>query len=267
MNNHAEENIIMAEDIGNYNSQVNASNTFVQNLDTVEVSEDGFDITGRDAKSVIKMLKSIVNDKEKYTKDSTFTLEIKDTSAATNKAKTTSFQLKANPTSDQPGNGMVTNITTGMSLKYNQLSKNLNEEYENDTCLFAQDIKRVFANNSEIFNVPEVTRDAYMLLLFEIGRRLVTDDSGTERKKLDELPIASAITSLVKLMETNQCTFEEVFTVGKKFHCFTGEPEVRRNAILRINYHHALNEIEQMFSPEQPETETGLEADVKELNV
>ena len=107
-----------------------------------------------------------------------------------------------------------------------------------------------------------------MLLLFEIGRRLVTGDYSSDRKKrFDELPIASAITSLVKLMETNQCTFEEVFTVGKKFHCFTGEPEVRKNAILRINYHHALNEIEQMFSPEQPETETGLEIDVKELNV
>ena len=183
MNNHAEENIIMAEDIGNYNSQVIASNTFVQNLDTAEVSEDGFDITGWNAKRVIGLLKSIVNDRENYTKHAIFILKINDTSAPTNEAKTTSFQLKAFPTKHQPGNGLVINITIDASPTHNELFEKLNEEYENDTCWFAQDIKRVFANNSEIFKVPEVTRDAYMILLFEIGRRLVTDDSGTERKK------------------------------------------------------------------------------------
>ena len=227
-----DDNDIMAENIENYDSQVNASNTFVQKLATVPVLEKEFDITGWNARKVIGLLKSIVNDREKYTKYATFILKINDTKAPTNEAKTTSFQLKAFPTKHQPGNGLVTNITTNASPTHNELFENLNEEYENDTCWFAQDIKRVFANNSKIFKVPEVTRDAYMLLLFEIGRRLVTDDSGYEKKRYDELPIASAITSLVKLMETSQCTFEDVFSVNGKLHCFTGEPEVRKNAIL-----------------------------------
>ena len=58
-----------------------------------------------------------------------------------------------------------------------------------------------------------------------------------------------------------------MFSVDGKFHCFTGEPEDRKNAILSINNHPTVNEIEQMFSPEQPEPEAGLEAGVEGVNV
>ena len=140
-----DDNNIMAENIGNYNSQVNASNTFVQNLVTVEVLEKEFDITGWDSKRVIGLLKSIVNNRKTYTaKDATFTLKINGTETDL------CFQLKANPTPHQPGNGKVT-ITTSTPMTYNQLSKNLNKQYGNETGFFAQDIKCAFAHNSEIF--------------------------------------------------------------------------------------------------------------------
>ena len=70
--NHAEENIIMAEDIGKDDSQVNACNTFVENLEEVPINKE-IDITGWDANRVIGLLKSIVNHKV-YIEGSTFTL-------------------------------------------------------------------------------------------------------------------------------------------------------------------------------------------------
>lgn len=249
----------MAENIGKDYSQVNACNTFVENLVEVPINGEEIDITGWDANSVIGLLKAIVNDKEKYTERSTF---------KTKKTNTICFQLLANPTKHQPGNGMITNMNTKQSRTHEQLSTNLTKQYENDTCLFAEHIKAVFAKNSKIFKVPEVTRDAYMILLFEIGRRLVEDESGTEKKKrLDELPIASAIARLVKFMEERKCTFKDVFKTNGKFHCFTGEPCEREKGIWNINYHHALTEIKQIFSPGQTETQTGLEASVQVLSL
>lgn len=257
----------MAEDIGKDDSPVYACNTFVQKLEVAKI-KDKINITGWDATRVIALLKSIVNDEEKYIEGSTFTLKIKSTSAQTEESETICFQLSANPTNDHPGNGMVTNKNTGKSRRHKELSEDLTKQYRDDTCLFAKDIKSVFANNLEIFKVPEVTRDAYMILLFEIGRRLVEDESGTEKKtRLDELPIASAIARLVKFMEEGKCTFKDVFETHGKFHCFTGEPYKREKGIWNINYHHALTEIKQIFGPGQTETPTGLEASVQVLSL
>ena len=256
----------MAEDIGKDDSQVNACNTFVQKVEVVAINKE---ITGWDDKRVIGLLKDIVNDKD-YIKDSTFTLNIKRTNEQTEKTEIIRFQLRANPTQDQPGNGIVTNMNTEKSPTHKELSEKLTEQYENNTCSFAEDIERVFANNLEIFKVPKVTRDAYMILLFEIGRRLVKNESGTESPRktgFDKLPIASAITRLVNLMAERECTFEEVFLRHGEFNCFIGEPCEREKAICNINYHHALNDIKHMFSQEQTETQTGLEASVQGLRI
>ena len=158
-------------------------------------------------------------------------------------------------------------MKTNESPTHTELFEKLSKQYPNDTRAFAKHIKGVFANNLDIFEVPEVTKDAYMILLFEIGRRLVKKSGTPKKMSLDELPITSAITRLVQLMEAKKCTFEDVFSQDGKFHCFTGEPDDRKKAISSINDDHSLNEIEQMFGPRQTETETGVEAGLQELNI
>ena len=239
--------------------QVKACKTFVQSL------KYDFDITRWNAKSVIGLLKSIVNDRENYIENSTFTFKITQTSGSG-----ISFKLVALPSQDQPGNGKITtDISANIngSLSHKKLCEKLKGHYKDDTRSFAKHIKNVFANNSKIFEVPEVTRSAYMILLFEIGRRLVIDDekSSDGKKAFDKLPIASAITKLVKLMEANRCTFEDVFLkdhAGLKLHCFSRDSDVRKKAISTIDYYHALNEIEEMFCPE-----TGLEDPLQGLTI
>ena len=227
----------------NDDPQVKACKTFVQSL---KDDFNNFDITGWDAERVIGLLKSIVNDRENYAEDSSFTFKIRQTSETE-----ISFQLVANPTPDQPGNGVITtDISANIngSLSHKKLCEKLKGHYKDDTRSFAKHIKDVFANNSKIFEVPEVTRSAYMILLFEIGRRLVSDDekSSDRKKDLDKLPIASAIKKLVKLMEDEKCTFHDVFSKDGDFHCFSGEPSDRKNAIEKIDQHY-----EEMLPQEQ----------------
>ena len=71
---------------------------------------------------------------------------------------------------------------------YNQeLVKGLKKQSTNDTEKFAQDIRRVFKNNSELFNCEnEIIQDVNMLLLFEIGRRLVDDENVPEEHRIVE---------------------------------------------------------------------------------
>lgn len=80
-----------------------------------------------------------------------------------------------------------------------------------------------------------------MLLLFEIARRLVKSENPVNDKKpgkkeeYDVLPIGCAIARLMKLLESGNCSFEDVFLEGARFHCLTGKPVVRRKAIEAIN--------------------------------
>ena len=91
------------------------------------------------------------------------------------------------------------------------------------------------ANN----DFPQATFEAYMILLFEIARRLVAlDDPSDKKVQYDVLPIGSAIARIVKLLElgrTDICTLEDVFFSTRKFHCFTGKPKDRKKAIDNIN--------------------------------
>ena len=104
---------------------------------------------------------------------------------------------------------------------------------------FAKDIKQLLKNNVDIDDLPQATFEAYMILLFEIARRLVQSESPSDKKgQLDILPIGSAIARMIQLLELGDektCTFEDVFLPGGKFHCFTGKPEQREKAIENIN--------------------------------
>ena len=51
----------------------------------------------------------------------------------------------------------------------------------------------------------------------------------------DKLPIASAITRLVKLLKDKKCSFKDTFLKEGKFHCFSGKPTERKAAIKSIN--------------------------------
>ena len=63
-------------------------------------------------------------------------------------------------------------------------------------------MKKLFLNN-EVVNdkgFPQVTIEAYMILLFEIARRSVTsvENPPEKKKQFDDLPIGSAIAGLLK---------------------------------------------------------------------
>ena len=218
----------------------NPSKQFIESLDNLEVpaASDTYNITGKSAAQVIAILKSMVNRKGKgfsYRHGKVFTFNI-----CRDDQPKISFQLKAIFYEDQPGNGFISrrdprDRRESLSIKYdNVLVDKLKDQYSSDTKKFAQDIKRVFKDNSELLQWEnEIIQDVYFLMLFEIGRRLVKDDpeSTLRKKKLDNLRISEAITKIVKLFDNEACRFEDVFIKGKKFHCFSGELKTRQGAI------------------------------------
>ena len=223
-----------------------------------------YDITGFDAENVVALLSDIVNDKEQFKTNKTFYLLLRNSHDSKPDDEIEElFRLKARPTKDQPGNGIVFLRPRGKKLftkdarKYNELKGALEAHYKGDTQKFAQDIKNLFQNNSVITDdFPQATVETYMILLFEMARRLVTVEKPSEKKKeYDVLPIGSAIARSVNLLELGDketCTFEDVFLSGKKFHCYTGKAQERRKAIDKINETtgtgiNYLKELEDMF--------------------
>lgn len=186
-----------------------------------------WNITGMNAASVISILKSIVNDRETFKKEAIFTFNIEGDEG------TISFILEADPTDKQPGNGFIRrrNPKGGEDIQRSydkELIEILTQGYLS-TEKFAQDIKRVFKNNSELFKCGnEIIQDVYILLLFEVGRRLVDDENVPEEHRADKqvydsLPISEAITKVVKLFAAKKCSFEDFFFEEGKFHCFSDE--------------------------------------------
>ena len=116
---------------------------------------------------------------------------------------------------------------------------------------------KLFQNNSVVTgDFPQATVEAYMILLFEIARRLTTVKKPCAKKEeFDVLPIGSAIARSVKLLELDDketCRFEDVFLPRGKFHCYTGKAKERRKAIDKINETtgtgiNYLKELEDMF--------------------
>ena len=233
------------------------SKQFIESVDTLQVPSvsNSYDITGKSAAHVIAILKSIVNDKlwqQSAKKKKEFTFKIGDTIV---------FSVKPNPKNDQPGNGVVRrknpkNRRKMIKWRYNKaLVKKLNLRYSNDTKRFAQDIKLVFKDNSHLLRCGnEVIQDVYILLLFEIGRRLVKDGKKTPvGEALDNLPISGAITKIVKLFEAKKCIFADFFYSNGRFHCFTGTPSERKEKIRILTLKSKVNyeDIKQLFYGEE----------------
>lgn len=203
-----------------------------------------YDITKFDAENVVALLSKIVNDKEQFTSNKTFYLLLQNSHGTKPEDEIEElFRLKARPTKDQPANAIVflrprgkQKFTQG-ARKYDELNGALKAHYEDDTKLFAQHLKKIFQNNSVINgDFPQATVEAYMILLFEIARRLATVTKPSEKKEeFDVLPIGSVIARSVELLEKKECKFEDVFLPKKKFHCFTGKAKERRTAIDCIN--------------------------------
>ena len=225
-----------------------------------------YDITGFDAEKVVALLSRIVNDRQEFKLDKTFYLLLNSHGPRQDDNGEKFFKFAPKPSIDQPGNAIVSR-GLGKGLTYEKLNAELESKYDKNTQLFAQHIKSLFQNNSVVLeNDPQATYEVYILLLFEIARRLVKENAPTEKKKkFDDLPIGSAIARSVKLLELGKketCSFDDVFCFSSdNFYCYAGEPEEREEAIRRINKTaHSqiermthLKELEEMFrsSPDE----------------
>ena len=129
--------------------------------------------------------------------------------------------------------GMVESQENNKELTHASLKKGLMKLYPNSTQIFAEDIKTVFKDKSELLGCRDtVIQDVYNVLLFEIGRRLVDDEKVPEEHRADKqaydsLPISEAIKTIVKLFKAKRRSFENIFHPEGKFHCFTGSPRKR----------------------------------------
>ena len=215
-----------------------------------------YDITGFDAEKVVALLSRIVNDRQEFKEGKTFYLLLNSHGPGQDDNREKFFKFAPYPTRDQPGNAIVSRGPEN-GLTYKELNADLKSKYNGNTQLFAQHIKSLFQNNSVVpENCPQATFEVYILLLFEIARRLVRENAPTRRKEqLDDLPIGSAIARSVKLLElgSKTCSFNDVFcSSSDKFYCYAGEPEERETAIRRINKT-AHSQIEQMNHREELE--------------
>ena len=222
------------------------SKKFIQFVDGLKVpkASNTWNITGESAAHVIAIFKSMVNNREGrygYSRGKVFTFKI-------GNPPTIKFKLKANPTGDQPGNGII--MRNGIPLSYASVTEKLNRLYKDSTNTFARDIKLVFEDNSNLLGCGnEVIQDVYILLLFEIGRRLVKDGKNPTdgQKALDNLPISGAITKIVKLFERKDCSFKDFFSFEGKFHCFTGKLGKRKGAIRGLELNEKYEDIKALL--------------------
>lgn len=220
-----------------------------------------YDISGFDAQQVVEVLSAIINDKDQFTSGKTFYLLIYSNSEYKSQAEIEEqlFRLEARPTKDQPGNGIVVLRPKGKSTfteppkNYAALSDVLTAHYGTNTKSFAKDINNLLKDNKLTKDIPEATIEVYMLLLFEIARRLVksenpvSDRKPGKKEEYDVLPIGSAIARFIKLFKSGKYRFEDVFLEGATFNCFSGKPQDRRRAIKAINKATAQNELQELF--------------------
>lgn len=198
--------------------------------------EQSHDITGKNWDEVVGILKAIVN-REDYKENAVFTIEI---SPANPRHPEKIFRLTAKPTENQPGNGfleirLMGRVFSGRAY-HKQMVKDLADSYEGDTSALAEDLQTLFQNNKTIDEYPFVTSEVYMLLLFERGRRLVTNsaESTQLKKRFDALPIRKAIQGILGLLGKKKCQFDEVFLKEGKFHCFSNRVDIREKKVEEI---------------------------------
>ena len=199
-----------------------------------------YDITGKNCDQVVKILNSIVNG-EDYQENAVFNVMIIPASSHLRhpQAFQKKFQLIAKPTDNQPGSGILFICQDGQFIARpydEEMVKDLEEMYDGDTSAFARHLETLLRKNETIAKYPFVTSEVYMLLLFEIGRRLVIDSpkSTDMKKRYDNFLIKEAIQGILKLLGNKKCEFRDVFLKEGKFHCFSGSPEEREKAIERI---------------------------------
>lgn len=233
------------------------------------------------------MLSTIVNDRENFTEDNVFLLSL----CGTDERKEL-FKLSPSPKEVQIGNGNVS-IRPREESKFNQKGKkyaemkvDLESHYENDTRRFTKHIKKLFRNNEKDLNkFPQATIEVYMILLFEIARRLVKLKKPNKlTAEYDDLPIGSAIAGIMKLLKYNdkdEYTFNDVFGSDGKFHCFSEKPYKRKEAIDRINeaalvntegseeklIKKAIKKLRKTFSREDSPEESSLTSQMDDLRV
>ena len=245
------------------------------------------DITGFDAHKVIAVLSGIVNDRKTFTQGNVFLLRL----CGTDKSEEL-FKLSPFPKKVQIGNGIVSIRPREESKfkqkgkKYAEMKVGLESHYENDTRRFAKNIKKLFRNNErDLDKFPQATIEVYMILLFEIARRLVKLEKPHKlTAKYDDLPIGSAIAGIMKLLKYNdkdEYTFNDVFGRKGKFHCFSKKPCKRKEAIDRINeaalvntegseeklIKKAIKKLRKTFSREDSPEESSLTSQMDDLRV
>ena len=197
-----------------------------------------YDITSLNDKQVGALLKAIVNGTRFQQKTGNFFLGIG--RIVTELKFRTLYQLLPIPSPDQPGNGHISIRTDSgfIGRSYCEaMTDDLEKSYSGDTRAFAKDLEKLFKNNKKMAEFHFVTSEVYMLLLFEIARRQVkdSDESTKKKKRLDALPIESAIMNVVKLLKAKKCGFRDVFLKGGKYHCFSHKPAEREKAIKEID--------------------------------
>ena len=245
------------------------------------------DITGFDAHKVIAVLSGIVNDRKKFTEGNVFLLRL----CGTDKSEEL-FKLSPFPKKVQIGNGIVSirpreeSKLSQNGKTYAEMKADLENHFEKDTKRFAKDIKKLFRNNEKKLNkFPQATIEVYMILLFEIARRLVKLEKPNKSiAEYDDLPIGSAIAGIMKLLKNSdegEYTFNDVFDYGGKFHCFSEESHKRKEAIDRINeaasvktegseeklIEEAIKELRKTFSREDSSEESSLTSHMGDLKV
>ena len=230
----------------------------------------------------VAVLSLIVNNRTEFKEGETFYLLIRKSSEDHQEAEYEPlYRLTAKPTKHQPGNGIVVLRPKDRvefpehGKRYSMLNAALKIYYKTNTTSFAKDIKKLLKDNAQNKDIPEATFEAYMILLFEIARRLVRTENPSEKKKaLDGLPMTSAITRLINLLELRKSTFDDVFLSSKgQFHCFKGEWDVRRKAIETINKATAkkgtveqlLEELQELFCSDQRLEEISSEKLAKDM--
>ena len=161
----------------------------------------------------------------------------------------TMFKLRPNPLSmDQPANGVISimylkvikdkgvkrqRYQSRRAKSYSALIKDLVQAHISPQTL-ATVIQKLFKDNSEIVQKHAAIAEMYFLLLFEIARRLSREKNKTEKgKRLDKLPIGSAIVGIIKqLSETNE-NLKEI--LQRHCNCFKGCASTREKSIIALS--------------------------------
>lgn len=208
-----------------------------------------FRIAGWDASKVVALLSCIVN---QWKINQTYYLLLDEPGCNNSHNEFEVFRLTARPTNNQPGNGIFVMRPSRHkkfppAKKYDEITGAIAAEYESGQMgetsnqRFWEDIQKLFHNNTSVDSIPGITYEAYLLLLFEIARRLVRGKpnqtpsdymTASKQEAFDCLPVGVAIARMLVIKPD----FRKVFLKGEDFDCFSvPSPAERRNRIINVN--------------------------------